>query len=60
MTGVAERLDPEGTVNAALKLHRTTREILVIHDYAKTGLRTRNEVGETCSEVCRAGQFPFY
>lgn len=40
VTGVAERLDPEGTVKTALKFHPKTREIVVIHDYTKTGIET--------------------
>ena len=43
ITGVAERLDTAGTLEAALKLHPETNEVFVVHDYTKTGLATRRE-----------------
>jgi signal transduction histidine kinase len=43
ITGVAEILDAQRTVDVMLKLHPDTREIFVIHDYTSTGLATRRE-----------------
>ena len=43
VTGVAERLDTQATVTAALNLHPDTTGIFVVHDYTATGLATRRE-----------------
>ncbi|MCE5194884.1 MAG: response regulator [Nitrospiraceae bacterium] len=43
ITGVAEVLDAEGSVRAALSMFPKTQEVIVIHDYSVTGLATRAE-----------------
>jgi len=44
ITGVAENQDSVGTLALALKLHPSTRQVLVIHDYTVTGLAIRHEL----------------
>ncbi|MFO7570734.1 MAG: PAS domain S-box protein [Smithellaceae bacterium] len=44
ITGIAQNVDPEGTLDLMLALHPDTREILVINDYTLTGLSFRREV----------------
>jgi signal transduction histidine kinase len=46
VTGVAELLDAGGTLEAALRLHPRTREVVVVHDYTITGMATRRETEE--------------
>jgi PAS domain S-box-containing protein len=41
ITGVAENLDIEGTLEIALRLHPRTQHVYFIHDYTTTGLATR-------------------
>lgn len=43
ITGVAELLDADGTVETALKLHPDVKEVVIIHDYTLTGLSTKRE-----------------
>jgi PAS domain S-box-containing protein len=44
VTGVAENIDPAGTIEVMLKLHPRAREILVLHDYTISGMSLREEV----------------
>lgn len=46
ITGVVERQDFRGTVEAALALQPETKEVVVLHDYSPTGLATHREVSE--------------
>ncbi len=46
VTGVAENLDPAGTIEVMLKLHPKTREIIVITDNTITGLSAKYEMDE--------------
>jgi signal transduction histidine kinase len=46
VTGVAELLDADDTLQLALKLHPGTRNVFVVHDYTITGLATRRETEE--------------
>lgn len=43
VTGVAERLDPAGTLALALKVHPGTQRVLVVCDETETGLEIRAE-----------------
>lgn len=43
VTGVAEILDVDRTIELALKFHPYIRKVVVIHDYSITGLATRRE-----------------
>ena len=51
VTGVAELLDADGTMDAALKLHPATRMVAVVHDYTITGLSTRRETEEQLRDL---------
>jgi PAS domain S-box-containing protein len=44
ITGIAQNIDPAGTMDAMLMLHPHTKEILVINDYTQTGRSFRNEI----------------
>jgi PAS domain S-box-containing protein len=44
VTGIAQSMDPSGTIDLMLKLHPQTREILVINDYTVTGLSFKKEI----------------
>jgi len=44
LTGVAEYHDFAGTLNLALQLHPSTRNVVVIHDYTDTGMAIRREL----------------
>jgi signal transduction histidine kinase/ABC-type uncharacterized transport system substrate-binding protein/ActR/RegA family two-component response regulator len=44
VTGVAQLLDPAGTLDAILALMPETREVVVIHDYTVSGLATHREL----------------
>ncbi len=44
ITGIAQSIDPAGTIEIMLKLHPSAKEILVINDYTVTGLSFRKEV----------------
>lgn len=44
ITGIAERHDPEGTLNLALKLLPKTHRVIVLHDYTDTGQAMRKEL----------------
>ncbi len=44
VTGVAEKLDFEGTLKTALTLHPKTTKIFVVNDYTMTGKAGRKEV----------------
>jgi len=46
VTGLVERQDFRGTVEAALRLQPDTREVVVIHDYTPSGLATDREINE--------------
>ena len=43
VTGIAEILDTDHTLELALTLHPRTRKVIVVHDYTITGLSTRRE-----------------
>jgi len=43
VTGIAEVLDTDHTLDLALTLHPGTRKVIVVHDYTITGLSTRRE-----------------
>jgi len=51
VTGVAELLDADGTMDAALRLHPATRKVVVVHDYTITGLSTRRETEEQLRDL---------
>lgn len=44
ITGVAELLDIQGTLETALSLHPRTREVYVIHDQTATGIAVHREM----------------
>jgi len=44
ITGVAEVIDPRGTVESILKLLPATKNIFVIYDYSSTGIGSKNEL----------------
>ena len=44
ITGVAQNIDPEGTIDIMLGLHPETKEIFVVNDYTLTGLSLRKEI----------------
>jgi signal transduction histidine kinase len=46
VTGVAELLDADATLEIALRLHPATRKVVVVHDYTITGLATKRETEE--------------
>ncbi len=48
-TGINEAQDVRSTINAALKLHPGTHEILVLNDDTTTGKRIRNVINTTVS-----------
>lgn len=57
ITGIVERQDIVGTVEAALHLHPDTREFVVIHDYTVSGLASRKEAEEQLAPL--AGRVAF-
>jgi PAS domain S-box-containing protein len=59
VTGVAEKMDDEATVNMALKLHPNTKEVLVIHDYTNSGLAVRKEFEEILPQFSNRVRFRF-
>ena len=44
VTGMVENIDQTGTIEAMLKIHPETREILVLHDYTVTELANKKEM----------------
>lgn len=46
ITGIAEVLNADDTMEIALKLHPKTREVFVLYDYTTTGLATRRRAEE--------------
>jgi PAS domain S-box-containing protein len=53
VTGVAEVLDYAGTLDLALSLHHTAKEVLVIHDFTSTGLAEAQEMEKVARALKR-------
>lgn len=58
ITGVAEYHDSVGTLDMALQVHPSTRNVIVIHDYTDTGLAMRHEL-EKVAQRYPAVKFQF-
>jgi signal transduction histidine kinase len=59
ITGIAEILNADETLNAALTLHPKTRTVFIIHDYTTTGLATRREAEEQLAGMAGRVEFRF-
>ncbi len=51
ITGIAQNIDPAGTLEVMLKLHPKAKEIYVINDFTVTGLSFRHEMEELAPNV---------
>lgn len=59
VTGVVQKLDPEGTLQAAIRLHPETRKVVVLHDYTNSGMETREELLEVIPQYAGKVEFHF-
>ena len=51
ITGVAEEIDPVGTIRLALQLHNHANRVYVITDFTETGMAVREVISEATSEL---------
>jgi PAS domain S-box-containing protein len=59
VTGVAEEIDPAGTLALALRLHRSATSVYVITDFTETGLAVRRTIEMTLPEFRDRAVFTF-
>ena len=51
ITGVAEEIDPVGTIRLALQLHSHAKRVYIITDFTETGLAVRQAISEATGEL---------